>query len=118
MVRRKKLLGRGAIAVLLGILVFASTQTSSASEEDSSVSDSKDSIDTKEAKDPKNSGYSPPFGLQSYEPSAFGKTKNNDDVGFLNIDISVKFPLAPGILHDLGVDDNRFYFSFTGRWGF
>jgi hypothetical protein len=122
MLRRKTPLGCGAIAVLLGILVFASTQTSSASDEDSSnVNDSKDSKDTKgikDVKDPKHSDYSPPFGLQSYEPSAFGKTKNNDDVGFLNIDISVKFPLAPGILHDLGVDDNRFYFSFTGRWGF
>jgi hypothetical protein len=111
--RCKRPLERGAIAFPLCILVFASTQTCLASDDDSSnLSDSKDS------KDSKVSDYSPPFGLQSYEPSAFGKTKNNDDVGFINIDISVKFPLAPTILHEHGVDDNRFFFSFTGRWGF
>lgn len=59
-----------------------------------------------------------PLGLQSYEPSAFGYTKNNDDVGFYNIKLSVKFPLAPVQTAKWFGDENRFYFSFSGYWGF
>jgi hypothetical protein len=59
-----------------------------------------------------------PLGLQSYEPSAFGYTKNNDDVGFYNIKLSVKFPLAPVQTAKWFGDENRFFLSFTGYWGF
>ena len=55
-----------------------------------------------------------PLGLQSYEPSAFGHTKNSDDVGFYNIKISVKFPLAPRFTKEWWGDQNRLFFSFTG----
>jgi hypothetical protein len=59
-----------------------------------------------------------PLGLQSYEPSAFGHTKNNDDVGFYNIKISVKYPIAPRFTRDWWGDQDRLYFSFTGVSGF
>jgi len=69
-------------------------------------------------KSPVTDSMTAPFGLQSYEPSAFGYTKNNDDVGFYNIKLSVKFPLAPIQTAKWFGDENRFFFSFTGYWGF
>jgi hypothetical protein len=62
-----------------------------------------------------------PLGLQSYEPSAFGYTKNNDDVAFYNIKISVKFPLMPGLVDKLNQwsgKQDHFNFAFTGAFGF
>jgi len=59
-----------------------------------------------------------PLGLQSYEPSAFGHEKRSDDVGFYNIKISVKYPLAPIALGCRFGDENRLYFAFTGYWDF
>jgi hypothetical protein len=59
-----------------------------------------------------------PLGLQSYEPSAFGYTKNNDDVAFYNIKLSVKFPLMPRLAHQWLGPNNRLYFAFTGVFGF
>lgn len=62
-----------------------------------------------------------PLGLQSYEPSAFGYTNFSDDVGFYNIKVSVKFPLAPGLtakLDNWSGKKDHFYFSFTGLFGF
>jgi hypothetical protein len=59
-----------------------------------------------------------PLGLESYEPSAFGYTKNNDDVSFENIKISVKFPVMPRATLRHWGEANRVFFSFTGYWGF
>lgn len=59
-----------------------------------------------------------PLGLQSFEPSAFGYTKNNDDVGFYNIKLSVKFPLAPSYTKKWWGDQDRLFFAFTGVSGF
>lgn len=59
-----------------------------------------------------------PLGLESYEPSAFGYTKNNDDVHFENFKISVQFPFMPHLTSDLLGDRNRIYFSFTGVFAF
>jgi hypothetical protein len=58
-----------------------------------------------------------PLGLQSDEPSAFGYTKNNDDVAFYNIKLSVKFPLMPRLTQRWFGED-RLYFAFTGAFGF
>jgi hypothetical protein len=59
-----------------------------------------------------------PLGLQSFEPSAFGYTKNNDDVAFYNIKLSVKFPLMPRLTGDYLGKGNRVYLAFTGAFGF
>jgi hypothetical protein len=58
-----------------------------------------------------------PLGLESYEPSAFGHQKNNDDVSFENIKLSVKFPLLPKLAQKYENRDQVF-FSFTGVWDF
>jgi hypothetical protein len=70
------------------------------------------------AADDPNSGEWLPLGLQSYEPSAFGYTKNNDDVGFYNIKLSVKFPLMPRLTNRWFGTNDRLYFAFTGAFGF
>jgi hypothetical protein len=59
-----------------------------------------------------------PLGLQSYEPSTFGYTKNNDDVAFYNIKLSVKFPLMPRFTERWWGEQDRLYFAFTGAFGF
>ena len=59
-----------------------------------------------------------PLGLQSFEPSAFGYEKNNDDVAFYNIRLSVKFPLFPRLTSDYLGKNNRLYFAFTGAFDF
>jgi hypothetical protein len=59
-----------------------------------------------------------PLGLQSFEPSAFGYQKNNDDVAFENIKISVKYPLFPRLITDLLGKNDRIYFAFTGAFDF
>lgn len=59
-----------------------------------------------------------PLGLESYEPSAFGYTKNNDDVSFENIKISVKFPIMPKATLSHWGEKNKVFVSFTGYWGF
>ena len=57
-----------------------------------------------------------PLGLESYEPSAFGYTKNNDDASFENIKISVKFPIMPKATRRHWRKGNHVFFSFTGYW--
>jgi hypothetical protein len=59
-----------------------------------------------------------PLGLQSFEPSALGHQKNNDDVAYYNIKLSVKFPLMPNTTKNWGEGNNRFFFAFTGVLGF
>ena len=62
-----------------------------------------------------------PLELQSYEPSAFGYTKNSDDVAFENIKLSVKFPLMPGLtdrLNQWSGKHDHFNFAFTGAFAF
>jgi hypothetical protein len=59
-----------------------------------------------------------PLGLQSYEPSALGYTKNNDDVSFENIRLSVKFPLMPHLTQEYLHGRDQFFLSFTGYLGF
>jgi len=59
-----------------------------------------------------------PLGLQSDEPSAFGRTKNDDDVAYLNIKLSVKFPLIPQYMQDWTKGRDKIFFGFTGVWGF
>lgn len=59
-----------------------------------------------------------PLRLESYEPSALGYTKNNDDEGFENIKLSVKVPLFPDLVHGAFNGVHQFYLSFTGYWGF
>jgi hypothetical protein len=59
-----------------------------------------------------------PLGLQSYEPSSLGYTKNNDDVGFANVKLSVKFPLLPRWTQQHFHGADQFFLSFTGYWGF
>ncbi|HYM44263.1 MAG TPA: hypothetical protein VET46_16005 [Steroidobacteraceae bacterium] len=59
-----------------------------------------------------------PLGLQSYEPSAFGYTKNNNDVHFENIKLSVKYPLMPAYTRGWWGPQDKLFLSFTGLWGF
>lgn len=59
-----------------------------------------------------------PIGLESYEPSVFGYTKNNDDASFENIKISVKFPIMPKTTRRYWGADNQVFLSFTGYWSF
>lgn len=59
-----------------------------------------------------------PLGLQSYEPSALGYTKFNDDVWFANLKLSVKFPIAPKLSEEYWHGVDKVFFSFTGYWGF
>jgi hypothetical protein len=56
-------------------------------------------------------------GLQSYEPNAFGYTKNNDDAAYENFRLSVKFPLAPMYLA-AHLPNDHLYFAFTGAFAF
>lgn len=49
-------------------------------------------------------------GLQSYEPNTIGLTKDSDDVGFLDVKLSMIYPLLPGITGD------RVYFAATVRF--
>jgi len=75
--------------------------------------------DGSQSPDSSASGPSLPLGLQSYEPSAFGHTKQSDDVGYENIKISVKFPLMPDFTREWwGQDHDRLYFAFTGIFDF
>lgn len=59
-----------------------------------------------------------PLGLESYEPSTFGYTKNSDDVAFENLTLSVKFPLLPKFTRRRWHDVDQIFLSFTGYWGF
>lgn len=59
-----------------------------------------------------------PLGLESYEPSTFGYTKNSDDVAFENLRLSVKFPLIPRFTRRRWGDIDQIFLSFTGYWGF
>lgn len=59
-----------------------------------------------------------PFGLQSYEPSAFGYTKNSDDVHYFNFKLSVQYPLMPDYTKKWWGQQNRLMFAFTGVFGF
>jgi hypothetical protein len=70
------------------------------------------------ASDSGNSRGPLPLGLQSYEPSAFGHEKKSDDVGFYNINLSVKFPLMPRFTKDWWGNHDRLYFAFTGVFDF
>jgi hypothetical protein len=46
---------------------------------------------TASAADTPSTAFDLPLGLQSYEPSAFGYTKFNNDVSYENVQLSVKF---------------------------
>jgi hypothetical protein len=56
--------------------------------------------------------------LQTYEPNVIGYTKDSDDVGFIDFTLSVKYPIMPVTLAKGWGEDNRLYFTFTGRFGF
>jgi hypothetical protein len=66
------------------------------------------------ADSPKDNNWLP-LGLQSYEASAFGYTKNNDDVHFEHIKLSVHYPLLPDFTRGWW---GQLFFSFTGVWAF
>ena len=59
-----------------------------------------------------------PLGLESYEPSSFGYTKNSDDVSFESLKLSVKFPILPRFTRRRWHDADQIFLSFTGYWGF
>jgi hypothetical protein len=57
--------------------------------------------------------------IEAYEPNTIGYTHDDDDVGFLDFTISLKYRLLPKTLRSLtNGDANRVYFAFTGRYGF
>jgi hypothetical protein len=63
--------------------------------------------------------------LCSYEPNTIGYTKDDDDSGFMDFKLSVRYQLIPdwstrslNYLFHPGVGDNSaLYFAFTGRFG-
>ena len=56
------------------------------------------------------------YALESYEPSVVGLTSDSDDVKFMEIRLSVKYPMFPEIIGSRFPDWGA-YFAFSGRWG-
>jgi hypothetical protein len=54
--------------------------------------------------------------LETYESNAIGWTQDSDDVGFLDVQLSLKFPLLPQTISPV-LHDTRLYFAATVRFG-
>jgi hypothetical protein len=54
--------------------------------------------------------------LETYERNSIGWTKDSDDVGFLDVNLSLKFPLAPNCISRIN-PDARLYLAATVRFG-
>ncbi len=52
--------------------------------------------------------------IQPYEPVTAGYTKDSDDVPYVDVTLSLKFPLLP----PRWTDPNGLFLAFTGRFGF
>ena len=57
-----------------------------------------------------------PPSLETYERNSIGWTKDSDDVGFLDVNLSLKYPIAPACL-SMVAPDSRMYFAATVRFG-
>ncbi len=53
-------------------------------------------------------------GIEGYEPSTLGYTKDDDDVSFVDFSLSLKYRLFPKLIN---LPRERVYFAFTGRFG-
>ena len=63
---------------------------------------------------PQSSGSREPV-LESYEPNTVGFTKDSDDDGFLDVKLSLIYPLMPQLMQE-HVHDSQIYFAATVRF--
>jgi hypothetical protein len=56
--------------------------------------------------------------IEAYEPNVLGYTKQSDDVAFVDFTVSLKYQLFRDKLAELLGSRQKFYLTFTGRFGF